>query len=51
MGKDFFLIKGGIIVNIALIESLELALKLFPDFTIVERTEDNKHLNPGDAAP
>jgi hypothetical protein len=51
MEKDFFLIKNGVIVNIALIESFELAVELFPDLTIVERTEDNKHLNTGDLAP
>lgn len=51
MDKDFFLIKDGNIENIALIKDLELASQLFPDYVIVERTDANKHLNPGDPAP
>jgi hypothetical protein len=45
---DVFLIKDGIVANIVVIENLALAQQLFPDLTVVERTEDNKHINPGD---
>tara|TARA_R110002126_G_scaffold10363_2_gene47168 strand:+ start:6323 stop:6475 length:153 start_codon:yes stop_codon:yes gene_type:complete len=46
---DVFLIKDGIVANIIVIESLDLAQQLFPDLTAVERTDDNKHINPGDS--
>lgn len=48
---DILLIRDGVIENIALAESMENAAALWPDHTLVERTEDNKHLNPGDPAP
>jgi hypothetical protein len=48
---DVFLIKDGIVANIVVIENLALAQQLFPDLTVVERTEDNKHINPGDSMP
>lgn len=48
---DVFLIKDGIVANIVVIENLALAQELFPDLTVVERTEDNKHINPGDPMP
>ena len=48
---DVFLIKDGVVANIIVIEDLTLAQELFPDLTVVERTEDNKHINPGDPMP
>jgi hypothetical protein len=51
MTCDIFLIKGNIIENIICIESTELAQKLFPGYQLIERTDDNKHLNPGDTLP
>jgi hypothetical protein len=47
MTYDFFLIKNNVIENIICIESKELAEELFPNFQLIERTDDNKHLNPG----
>jgi len=46
---DVFLIKDGNAVNIIVVESLDLAQQLFPDLTVVERTDDNRHINPGDS--
>jgi hypothetical protein len=48
---DVFLVRDGIVANIIVIEDLALAQQLFPDLTLVERTEDNKHINPGDPMP
>ena len=48
---DIFLIKDGIVANIAKIESMDLARELFPDFDLIERTEDNANINPGDPMP
>jgi hypothetical protein len=48
---NVFLVKDGIVANIILIEDVAFAQKLFPDFTVVERTEDNAHINPGDLMP
>jgi hypothetical protein len=48
MVYDFFLIKDNVIENIICIESKELAKELFPNYQFIERTDDNKHLNPGD---
>lgn len=53
---DFFLIKGGVVQNIAAFESLEMAQALCPTYTVVERTAQNAYLgdtpvDPGDAAP
>ena len=48
---DVFLVKDGIVANIIFIESLDLAQELFPDLTVVERTEDNEHINSGDPMP
>ncbi len=45
---DVFLIKDGKVENIILIESIELAERLFPDYTLVVRDDTNKHINPGD---
>lgn len=48
---DVFLIKDGLIENVIVIESVEYALSLLPDYTILERVDSNRHLNPGDPAP
>ena len=45
---DVFLVKDGVVANIIVIKNLTLAQQLFPDLTVVARTEDNKHINPGD---
>lgn len=47
---DFFLIKDGTVQNIVVVESLEKAQVLFPDMTIIERTEANATTQIGDAA-
>jgi hypothetical protein len=46
---DVFLIKGGVIENIVVVENLAQAEMLFPGYTIIERTDENKHLNSGDS--
>jgi len=51
MTHDVFLVKDGVVTNIAKIESMELAQELFPDLTVVERTADNDYINPGDPMP
>jgi hypothetical protein len=48
MSIDVFLVKDGTVANIALVESLEQARALFPDLKVVERTDDNKHINVGE---
>ena len=53
---DVFLIKDGVVVNIASVSSMEAALALFPEFTVIEKTPQNAYLgdspiNPGDPAP
>jgi hypothetical protein len=45
---DFFLIIGGVIQNVVVVDSLQHARDLFPAFEVIERTEENQHLNPGD---
>lgn len=45
---DVFLIQGGVIVNVAAVQSLAQAQALYPQFYIVERTPDNCQLNIGD---
>jgi hypothetical protein len=51
MTYDIFLIKGNVIENIICIESIELAQELFPNYELIERTDDNKQFNPGDTMP
>lgn len=53
---DVFLIKDCIVQNIASVPSLEMAVALYPDFTVIEKTPENAYLgdtpiNPGDPAP
>ena len=48
---DFFLVKAGVIQNVVVVESLRVAEELYPGYTLIERTEENQHLNPGDPAP
>lgn len=55
---DVLLIQGGIVVNIAAVESMAQANSLYgADYTIVEKTGANAYhpggepLNPGDSAP
>jgi len=48
---NVYLIKDGLIENVIVIASVEYALELFPDYTVLEQTEANRHLNPGDPAP
>ena len=48
---DVFLIKDGIVENVASYESMEQASKLAPDYTLVERTPENEHINIGEPAP
>ena len=48
---DVFLIAGGIVQNIICIDSLELAKILFPEFTVVERTEENQQIQIGEVWP
>ena len=51
MAYDLFLIKGNVIENIIRIESIELGQELFPEYQLIERTDENKYLNPGDIMP
>lgn len=48
---DVFLIRNGVIENIASVDSMEQAVTFWPDYTLIERTEELAHLNPGDPAP
>ena len=45
---DVFLIKDNKVENIIVVNSIEDAVKYFPDYVIVERDEDNRHVNSGD---
>lgn len=45
---DVFLIRDGVIENVAVFDSLEHAQQLCPEHTVVERVEENRHLNIGD---
>jgi hypothetical protein len=45
---DVFLVQNGIAVNTVVIESLAFAQELLPDLTVIQRTEDNVHINPGE---
>lgn len=45
---DIYLIKDGIVDNIASFESLEQAIELRPDMICIVRDETNAHFNPGD---
>lgn len=47
---DVYLVDSvtNIIVNCILIESLELALEMYPQYSCYERTESNAYLNIGD---
>lgn len=45
---DAFLVQGGVIINVAAVTSMEQALLLFPDFTVIERVPENCYLNIGD---
>ena len=48
---DILLIRNGLVENIASADSMEQAAALWPDYTLIERTEELAHLNPGDPAP
>ena len=48
---DVFLVQNGIVINIIVIESLAFAQELFSDLTVIQRTEDNIHINPGEPMP
>ena len=45
---DIYLIKDGIVDNIASFESLEQAQLLRPEMICIVRDETNSHFNPGD---
>lgn len=45
---DVFLIRNGVVENVIVVPSLNWAQAAYPGYTIVERSEENKHLNIGD---
>ena len=45
---EVFLTKDGLIVNVVVVESLQQARDLYPEFTPIERTPLNNILNQGD---
>lgn len=48
---DVFIIRAGVVDNIATVDSLETAQQLWPDATVVARTPENAHVGIGDPAP
>lgn len=46
---DIYLIKDGVVENIAVFESVAQAQQFYPEHTCIERTETNAHINPGEA--
>ena len=45
---DVYLVTAGLVANVVSVPSLAEAIDLYPEFEVVERTEINEHLNPGD---
>lgn len=45
---DVFLIQGGVVQNIVSVESIEKAQPLYPEYVLVERVEENMHVQIGE---